>query len=162
MAARIEANVAKVRETLDIWARHMAARYNGPVYLLGSILTNPTPRDYDIRIVIQDHEFAARYGNTLVQTDLAEHHPVRRRFPELLSMKLVEWDREGPSQRWIDDIAKFGAVWSQRLGANIDLQIWPDSYWREGTYPTPIRLAAPSPKWWIYNVHVPNPAAGEP
>jgi len=157
MAATIEATVARVRDTLDVWARHIAARYNGPVYLCGSVLHNPAPRDIDIRVVIADHEFAARYGNECTREIDETHHYCKRKG--LASSKAIDWDAQGPTQRWIDDVAKFTSHLSLKLGLNIDLQIWPDSYWREGTWPTPILLAAPSPKWWVYNAHCPDPAA---
>lgn len=43
------------------FAGYMAARYNGPVYLVGSSLRSGTPRDIDIRVVVADAEFCGRY-----------------------------------------------------------------------------------------------------
>ena len=94
---------------LTIWARMMAARFNGPVYLCGSIARDhvyprpgengpfdkPTARDVDIRIVISDAEFIARYG------PLQEH----------------------PSPRWIQDMAKLGSELTLEKRFNIDFQI---------------------------------------
>ena len=41
----------------------MAARFARPVYLCGSALLLPDPRDVDVRIVVTDDEFRARYGD---------------------------------------------------------------------------------------------------
>jgi hypothetical protein len=45
------------------WATYIAARYSGPVYLVGSALELPNPRDVDIRCVIDDELFIARFGD---------------------------------------------------------------------------------------------------
>ena len=159
MALQVEANVERAISGLTVWARHMAARYKGKVYLLGSTLHNPSPRDCDIRIVVEDHEFAARYGNELHHTEIGEHHPLRKRS-SIVSARLVRWDEDGPTQRWIDDVAKFSAHLSVKLGMNMDVQVVPDSWWRDGIYPAPILLAAPSPHWFVYTKHCPDPTAG--
>ncbi len=145
----IAANVATAKSALSLHARHWAARYNASVYLVGSIRSKPEPRDIDIRIIIPDHEFAARYGHELRPTEIGESHPLHKRQPALVKASLVDWNGDGPTQRWIDDIAKFGAQLSLKMRHNIDLQIWPDSYWRE-PYPPPILLATPSPCWFFY------------
>lgn len=134
----------------------MAARYNGPVYLCGSVLVKPEPRDIDIRIVIQDNSFAARYGNTLVPTEFNEYHKYHKRG--LVKSNTVEWDKEGPTQRWVDDMAKFNDFLSQKLKENFDVQAVPDSWYRDRVYPAPIELAAPSPNWFIYSRLVPDPS----
>lgn len=137
----IRRNVNWIKMTLSADARHWAARYNGAVYLLGSTLHNPTPRDCDIRIVIDDHEFAARYGHTLVEKDSPFHER-----PEITRSRVVDFCTDGPTQRWIDDVAKFSGNISRKIGNNLDLQIWPESQWRK-PYPEPVLLAAPSPRW---------------
>jgi hypothetical protein len=139
----IRRNVHHVRATIGAHARHWAARYNGPVYLIGSTLHNPTPRDCDIRILVPDHEFAARYGHELVKKD--NPFPAR---PEITSAMVVDFVTDGPTQRWIDDIAKFSGAICLKLTANVDLQIWPESFWRK-PYPEPVLLAAPSPRWFF-------------
>lgn len=155
MAATIEANVAMVRAQLDDWARHMAGRFNGAVYLVGSILHHPAPRDCDVRIVIADHEFAARYGNAMERVEFNEFHPMAKRG--LVSAECVRWCEDGPTQRWIDDTAKLGAGLLKATQLNMDVKVWPESHWRE-PYPTPITLAAPSRRWFVYNAHVPDPS----
>lgn len=149
--AIIEANVARIVQGLRVWANHMAGRYNGCVYLLGSTLQNPEPRDCDIRIVMDDHEFGARYGLEMKPTTKEGW------------TRCIAWDEDGPTQRWIDDVAKFNGRLSVTLKLNMDIQLWPDSYWRDGKiYPKPILLAGRSPHWWIYSAHCPDPSPPEP
>jgi hypothetical protein len=146
----VEASVARVVGILTpAWARHWAARYNAPVYLTGSILENPMARDVDIRIPVPDHAFAARFGNAIVETTTTPGWT-----------KHVDWAKEGPTQRWVDEIAKVNEWLSTMLERTADLQIWPASYWRE-PYPKPLLLAAPTPKWWIYSIHCPEPVLRE-
>ena len=159
-AEAVEANVAEIRQSLTVWARHMAGRYNGPVYLTGSTLHNPDPRDCDVRIVVDDHEFAARYGVPLHRTEFNEYHKYSKRG--LVAGDCCNWDKDGPSQRWIDDVAKFNAFLSQKLKRNMDVQVVPDSWYRDGIYPAPILLAAPSPHWWIYSAYCPDPSRTAP
>ena len=109
-----------------------AARWWGPVWLVGSAHTTPTPRDIDIRVIMADDEFAMLYHQ--LPTDFRQ---------------------EGPSQRWIDDMAHFhrqAFLWS-RLA--IDIQVWPALMWEEKTDRPRRLLASPSPKW---NLSVPAPA----
>lgn len=131
---------------------HMAARFNGPVYLLGSILHNPAPRDVDVRIVVHDHEFAARYGMEMKPCD----QPATDDLPGRTAK--VFWDEDGPTQTWVDDMAKLGGAMSAALGINLDVKVWPESYFRLRIYPKPVVLAAPSPHWFVYNAHVPDPS----
>lgn len=140
---QIAENIAHVMRGASSYARHWAARYNGPVYLVGSTLHSPTPRDCDIRVIVEDHEFAARFGHELVKRE----NPFRDR-PEITSGMVVDFVTDGPTQRWIDDIAKIAANASRALRMNVDLQVWPESLWHR-PYPPPIVLAAPSPKWFF-------------
>lgn len=146
-ATTIEANVERIVRLARISAQHMAAKLNGAVYLVGSTLHHPSPRDCDIRVVVPDHEFGAGFGLVMKPTTKAGW------------THCIAWNEDGPSQRWIDDCAKTGAEWSVSLGLNVDYKVWPLSYWR-APYPTPIVLASPSPHWFIYNAHVPDPSAG--
>lgn len=50
------------RTDLKAWAREIAARFGRPVYLTGSSLDLPQPRDVDVRVVLTDEEFSARWG----------------------------------------------------------------------------------------------------
>jgi hypothetical protein len=122
-AERIEGNVARVVELCHGWALHMAGRFNGAVYLVGSVLHNPSPRDIDIRIVVEDHEFAARYRMTLHHVEFDQYHPMAKRG--LVSGRVVKWDDDPPSQTWVDDCAKLGGAMSKKLSRNVDLKCGP-------------------------------------
>lgn len=80
-----------LRLVLRGWANMMAARFGAPVWLVGSALTDPNARDIDVRIVLSDEAFEARYGD------------------------LHDFAREGWSpawgpgrRRWGEDMAKLG------------------------------------------------------
>lgn len=103
----------------------MAARFNGPVYLVGSCQWSPFPRDVDIRIVISAHEFYGRY-------DI------------VIPLKPGKW-YDNISQRWIDDMAKMNRVLATSHHFNSDIQVWPVDEWLD-TQQHQI-LAAPSPRW---------------
>lgn len=90
--------------TLDQYARQLAARFGAPVWLVGSALTDPGgARDVDLRVVISDRQFTARYGD------------------------LRKWGDGETRQALIDDSAHFAADAVDKLGLNVDLQIWPHS-----------------------------------
>lgn len=148
--AAIEARVRQLQAGLLDWALHMVGKYNAPVYLTGSVLHSPTPRDIDIRIVVTDHEFGARYGMEMVPTTEKEGWT-----------NCIPWSKSAPPQRWADDIAKVGAELSVIHKHNFDVKVWPLSHWRE-PYPKPVLLAGPSGKWWFYNEFNPAPTANSP
>jgi len=152
-AARIEANVAYVLDALDCNARHLAARYSAPVYLVGSTLHHPNPRDCDIRVLVEDQEFAARYGMEWHQRETQAGTLLHKRG--IVAARIVDFTNDGPTQRWIDDVAKFNSRISERAKLNMDIQIWPESMWRE-PFPAPILLAAPSPRRFIHNKYLPE------
>ena len=106
------------------WAQWLAARYNGPVYLVGSSLKSGKPRDIDIRVVVEDVEFSGRYG-IHPNTDLS---------------KLNGW----PNQHWIDDMAKRNAELASAHRLNSDFQVYPKSYCVKFEDEPRVRLAAPS------------------
>jgi hypothetical protein len=142
----IEGMVEHVQLSLAKWALHMAARLNGTVYLIGSVLHHPDPRDIDIRIVLDDSEFGHRYGMERKPTDRPGY------------TKCIAWDEDPPPQRWVDDVAKLGRELSHILRHNVDLKVWPRSYWRKDLYPAPLVLAAPSVRWFVHNKYVPDPS----
>ena len=55
---------ASVQLSLSLrpWARQMAARFGYPVFLVGSSLEVPSPRDVDVRVILPDSDFESRYG----------------------------------------------------------------------------------------------------
>ena len=123
-----------------LWARlrrfasYMAARYNGPVYLVGSALRTTDYRDVDIRVVTSDKEFCARYGY-----DDYNH-----------------WQQIGPNQAWIDDVAKRNGEIARDFQFNPDFQVYCASnciQYREHprvtlASPTNLDHIAESTRWW--------------
>ncbi len=92
--------------TMQPWARQIASRFGRPVYLCGSALELPQPRDIDVRVVLTDAEFAARWGN-----------------PN--TWRCAVWTPypcEG-SRRWASDMGKLNQQGSKVLGLNLDLQV---------------------------------------
>jgi hypothetical protein len=157
----IEANVDRISRRCADWARHMAARFNGPIYLIGSTLHNPSPRDTDLRIVVDDHEFARRYDVPMVRREFPETHHYRKRT-SIVAGDVVPWggdDYESTSQRWVDDCAKLGAYLAVSLCLNVDLKVVPASWWREDVWPRSVLLASPSPKWFVYSRFCPDPSS---
>jgi len=51
------------------WANQIAGRYGFPVYLVGSALTEAEPRDVDVRVVLTDAAFFARFGIKPMRTE---------------------------------------------------------------------------------------------
>jgi hypothetical protein len=94
-------------QAFTMWARfrrfaaYMAARYNGPVFLVGSCLRSGHYRDVDIRIEISDEEFKGRYGVTHEQ-----------------------WVQLGPPQRWIDDMANYNGEIARDFHVIPDFQVY--------------------------------------
>lgn len=89
---------------LRFWAQCLAARFGGPVLLIGSALKEDRPRDVDIRIPIADYEFVTRY-----------------------QIPIVEWQATDRGSIWIRDMAKLGRQGLRRGQCNLDLQVWPYS-----------------------------------
>lgn len=93
------------------WANQMAARFGHAVFMTGSALHKDRPRDVDVRIVLPDDEFAARYG------------------------RVSEWeesiwsrDMKTACQRVYSDTAKLGRECALKCRCNVDLQIQPLSF----------------------------------
>ena len=98
-----------VPEHLYGWATQMAARYGHPVFLTGSALSVPSPRDWDVRCVLPDDEFSARYGIDLNVYDASIWLP--RRYPQLLA--------------YFSDMAKLSRSAVMGTMLNIDFQVQP-------------------------------------
>ena len=103
------------------WAFYMAARYNGPVYLVGSALRIGNPRDVDIRVVVSDEEFKGRYK-------VRDAH---------------NWQGERP-QAWIDDMAKRCSELAAKDRLNVDFQVYPASHCIQYREQPRVLLAAPT------------------
>ena len=94
--------------------------YGQPVYLCGSALLdgNAHPRDWDIRIVLPDDQFALRYGN-----GRNAEYVVGRWVGEALdgAWTAIRW-------RWSDDCVKHSLQGCRDTGLNIDFQVYPASH----------------------------------
>lgn len=135
---------AYVKLAYSRFASYMAARYNGPVYLVGSALRLARPRDIDITVVVADKEFAGRYGYKAWD----------------------EFDGHGPSQAWIDDLAKRNGELASDFRLNGDFKVYAASHCIQFRDKPRVLLAAPtnlehiarSTAWW----DDPAPAEGSP
>lgn len=92
------------------WANQIASRFDAKVYLVGSVLYSDDPRDVDIRVVIPDDLFEARYGSVLEWIDETWRTP---------------WGE--CRQKWSRDIRKIGNDLARIYHLNIDFQIDPES-----------------------------------
>lgn len=109
-----EPAAAWLSQLLRAWANQIAARFNAPVYLVGSALREAKPRDIDIRVVVPDDAFVARYG--ISATD-----------PFLLGPD----DGGDAVRRYWTDVAKLGAFCVRHhavsanggAGLNVDFQV---------------------------------------
>lgn len=112
LPAHLAANPVRVAQ-LRRWANRLRGRYGVPLYLVGSALRddNPDPRDWDIRMMLPDDDFAVRFG------------PV------------AEWRHEGNTGdwtrtrfRWSDQCVKDtkdAVAWTH---LNVDFQIYAESH----------------------------------
>lgn len=108
-----------ITSALRNWADRMAARFAAPVLLVGSAVYTDNPRDIDVRIVLADDQFAARYGS------------------------VEEWRYARPGELWVRDVAKLTEDAVRRLRINLDLQVVPQSEAAMHTGLPRILLAAP-------------------
>lgn len=93
------------------WARQIAARFGHPVWLVGSATSEENPRDVDVRVVLPDDEFEARYG------------PVD-------TWHLWLWNSVGGTPtdmaaNWGRDVAKLSRSACLYVRLNIDFQVIP-------------------------------------
>lgn len=91
------------------WANQMAARFGRPVYLVGSALHEPRPRDYDVRVVLSNQEFTDRYGIELDVYETSLWLPLR--FPQLMT--------------YFNDMAKMARSAAGASHLNTDFQVQP-------------------------------------
>ena len=92
------------------WTHQIARRYNAPVYLVGSAIRRSDPRDIDIRVILSDEAFEARYGS------------------------VQDWMAQGESgqwgeirQRWAEECETITEQARRQLGIEIDFRIEPQS-----------------------------------
>jgi ribonucleotide monophosphatase NagD (HAD superfamily) len=58
----LKMNATEFATKFEVTANAVAARYGGKVYLVGSALSKKNPRDYDVRVVIEDDDFRRLFG----------------------------------------------------------------------------------------------------
>lgn len=102
--------VDRIRGDLAGHANALYARFGHPVWLVGSVLTSPEPRDVDIRIMIPTDEFEARFGPW--QLCCADWE--------------LGWEQHPKTKRWAMACAKEGRWFSTLLQQNVDFQIQAD------------------------------------
>lgn len=97
------------------FANSLRGLYGQPVYLCGSALRpdNPDPRDYDIRIMLPDEQFRARYGDPRKWEDEGA----------IGNWTRVRW-------RWSDDCSKQSKRGWAETRLNVDVQVYPASHAR--------------------------------
>lgn len=109
-------------------ANGLRGLYGEPVYLCGSALldANSDPRDWDIRIVLSDRDFALRYGNLIGGERLTDAKVARI---------VGDWQTEGGSGqytrlrwRWSDDCVKHSRAGIGDSGLLIDFQVYPKTH----------------------------------
>jgi hypothetical protein len=102
-------------------ANNARGYFGSPVYLCGSALLddNSDPRDWDLRVRLDDDDFAERYGNARPGAQIAD-----------------QWEGEGATGewtdlrwRWSDDCCKWSRRARRNTRLNVDFQVYPASYW---------------------------------
>jgi hypothetical protein len=102
------------------YAHALSARYYGcPVYLVGSAIVDPDPRDVDIVIPIPDHLFAAMYGD-------ADRESYGKWFGGMYTE-----DPPPVCRRWARDVAKQGRELTLFCARAVDFKTQPRSFFDE-------------------------------
>jgi hypothetical protein len=119
-------------------ANSIAARYGAPVYLVGGALTDAQPRDFDIRVVLEDDEMARFYGIPGV-TDVR----VRSAITSAAN------DSEAWEHRRAYDNLKQSRQLSNRYRRNIDFQV--QALHEADPYREAPRLRLDSTPDWVFD-----------
>lgn len=100
------------------FANEMAGFYQSPVYLCGSTLSKADPRDIDVRIQLDDADFALRYAGAM-----SAEAAVKR------------WIEQGQTGDWSPIRWRWSADCTKRCkrawkltNLNIDFQVYPASW----------------------------------
>lgn len=103
------------------FANEMAGVYQSPVYLCGSALSKPDPRDIDIRIQLDDTDFALRYAGAMNAEEA-----------------IIRWVSQGQSGAWTQLRWRWSADCTKRCrrawkltNLNIDFQVYPATWCAE-------------------------------
>lgn len=98
---------------LQCMANGLSVRYYGcPVYLVGSALRIPNPRDLDVVVVLPDDLFVSTYGDK--GDNLSDY---------LMGCGVA--DPPGIWRRWARDTAKHTREWTEMLHRSCDVKIQP-------------------------------------
>lgn len=106
----------------DDWADRFAARYGGPVYLVGSALERVWVSDLDIRIVLDESDLYRLYGPQETRLywqcydRLKQSRRLSRRVGCFVDLKVLSHDEQ----------ARYATRPRRRLDS------WPDSFWYAG------------------------------
>jgi len=110
---RLSANVknpalGELLNELRPFANSQAAHYGVPVWLCGSVLHCLYPRDIDVRVVLPDAEYEARFGSWGWERVRKFH------WPE-------------PEKQWAMTMGKTNRIAARLYGLNLDFQVIPYS-----------------------------------
>lgn len=89
---------------LSRWADDASGHVWAPIYLVGSALGQANPRDWDVIAILEDDDFAERFG----------------------AWNTAEWTRD--RWRWAESCAKASREARRLTGLNVDFRILPKSY----------------------------------
>ena len=106
-------NIKQLLPFLKRIANQLYGYYGGPVYLVGSALTDENPRDIDIKVVVSRKDFERLFGNY-------DHFAVEYSTGEFGD---VAW-------KWVDDRLKRCRILSEEIGQNIDFGCYSEEMWR--------------------------------
>lgn len=100
------------------WA---AGFFGGPVYLTGGALRegNSDPRDWDLRCIIPDKAFVARWK------------PRDGRYAERWAGERQTGSFSRETWAWCDDMRHHSETYTRNTDARIDFQVYPESYAEE-------------------------------
>lgn len=105
------------------YANSIRGYYGHPVYLVGSALRpdNLNPRDWDIRVMLPDDEFALRFGN-----GRETEYVIGRWMGEACdgNWTSIRWN-------WSRECVKRSLQASRELLLNVDFQVQPERNWYE-------------------------------
>lgn len=111
------------------FANEMAGVYQSPVYLCGSTLVKPYPNDIDIRIQLDDDDFALRYAGAM-NAEAAVARWIEQ--GQTGAWTQIRW-------RWSSDCTKRCRRAWKLTNLNVDFQVYPAS-WCQTMYATAPRL----------------------
>lgn len=110
------------------FAQEVRREFHTDVWLVGSALEHREPRDWDMRVVLPDHEFEARYRGRVPEYVLGQETGLWAAINHLRSRDCCAWSRRG----------------FEETGLNVDFQVHPWSVWRDEYSELPRLLLVPA------------------